>query len=155
MKRLVLVLILAAAPALRAQDSSAYYRKVAPPPKDGTVAFALSFVLPGLGQVYAGEPALGGILFAGAAGGTALALDNAQLVERCARSSPSATLVCSSDRRDGNLVTAGLFVAAASWIVSMAEAPSAARQFNEKHRIALRIEPGAAGSTRVLVSFAP
>ena len=143
--------LLAATVAARAQDSSAYYRTEPTAQKDGTVAFGLSFLRPGLGQVYAGEPVFGAVLFGAAVGGTALALYNAQLVERCDPAT-FAPRVCSSEAKNSGLVTAGFFIAAAAWVASMAEAPAAARRFNETHRVALRVDPGAGGTVRVGLS---
>lgn len=149
MKRLVLVLALSAAPALQAQDSSAYYRSAGPPPKDETTAFALSFLVPGLGQLYSVAPVAGAVQLGAAAGGIALAVHNGQQVEHCTSITGYVSEVCTSDTRNKSLVAVGLLAFGASWVYSMLDAPSAARRFNERHRVAAIVQPAPGAMTRL------
>ena len=91
------------------------------PPKSGTTAFLLSFLITGGGQVYAGETAGGVALFLTSVGGAALLINGVS--------------ECGGYDSDCNSAQAGVGAALvlATWIISMAEAPSAVRRYNEKH----------------------
>ena len=136
----------------RAQDSSAYYRTVPTTQKDGTVAFALSFVLPGLGQIYAGEPALGVGMLAATGVAAGVAIHAGGYVERCVKVSAVLT-GCHDERRNQSAMTTAALVGGMVWLASMVDAPQAARRFNDRHRVALRVDPGVGGTVRLGLSL--
>lgn len=157
MRKGIILLVIAvagvAAP-VHAQDSSAYYRTAAASHKDGTAAFALSFVLPGLGQIYAGEPALGVGMLAATGVAAGVAIHASGYVERCVKVSAVLT-DCHDERRSQSTMTTAALVGGMVWLASMVDAPQAARRFNDRHRVALRVQPGAQGSTRIGLAFSP
>lgn len=95
-------------------------------PKDGGVAFLLSFLITGAGQMYAGEPGKGVVLLLTNLAGAGLAINGAS---QCASS---------ADNCPNGETIAGVGIVLFSWIYSMADAPAAAGRYNREHsRIAL------------------
>lgn len=107
-------------------DSLTYHRK------SGLTAFALSALIAGGGQLYAGEKKKGVALMLLELGGVALAASADALAGDAAYA-------------DAAPIFAGVLIAGGSWIYSMADAPRAARRYNYKHALArpiVGIEPG-------------
>ncbi len=92
------------------------------PPRSGTTAFLLSFLITGGGQVYAGETGKGVALFLMNVGGAALAING------LAQCDGYYTNGCN----DGQ-VAIGAALLVIPWIYSMADAPGAAGRYNRKH----------------------
>lgn len=96
-------------------------------PKDGGVAFLLSFLITGAGQMYAGEPGKGVVLLIASLAGAGVAINGAS---QCASGA--------SDCPNGETI-AGLGIVLLSWVYSMADAPAAAGRYNRQHGlVALR-----------------
>lgn len=113
-------------------------------PRKAGVGVALSFLLTGSGQFYAGRPGKGTAhLLAGLVGsGVAVTASDCGLGGAC---------------NDG-LATAGVVLAVGSWIVSMATAPGDVRAWNARHGLAVAarpfVAPGAGGTAHVGVALA-
>jgi hypothetical protein len=115
-------------------DSLAYQRK------SGLKAFALSALIAGGGQLYAGETKKGVVLTVMEVGGVGMT---------------AASTVVDGDASYG-LAAYGIVAALGSWIYSMIDAPHAARRYNEKHARAqpvVGIEPGRAARLGVRVAL--
>jgi len=97
------------------------------PPKSGTTAFLLSFLITGGGQVYAGETGKGVALFLMNVGGAALAING------LAQCDGYYTNGCNDSQ-----VAIGAALLVVPWIYSMADAPGAAGRYNRKHA---RVQP--------------
>lgn len=103
-------------------------------PKSASTAFVLSFLIAGGGQLYAGETKKGVVLMVTELLGAGL------VVHELATCDELLTDGCNDTK-----MRVGAVLALGSWIVSMAEAPSAARRYNERHARAqplVDIEPG-------------
>ncbi len=92
------------------------------PPKSGTTAFLLSFLITGGGQVYAGETGKGVALFLMNVGGAALAINGLAQCDGYY-----------SDGCNDSQVAIGAALLVVPWIYSMVDAPGAAGRYNRKH----------------------
>lgn len=104
--------------------------------RSASTAFVLSFLIAGGGQLYTGEKKKGVLLMLTELAGAGL------VVHELATCNELLTGSC-NDAKMG----LGAVLALGSWIVSMADAPGAARRYNEKHARAqpiVDIEPGRA-----------
>jgi hypothetical protein len=98
------------------------------PPKSGTTAFLLSFLITGGGQVYAGETGKGVALFLLNVGGAALAINGLAQCDGYY-----------SNGCNDSQVAIGAALIVVPWIYSMADAPGAAGRYNRKHARALPV----------------
>jgi hypothetical protein len=103
-------------------------------PRSASTAFILSFLVAGGGQLYAGETKKGVVLMALELAGAGL------VIQELATCDELLTGGC-----DDTKMGVGAVLALGSWIVSLIDAPSAARRYNEKHTRAqaiVDVEPG-------------
>lgn len=115
-------------------------------PKNPTEAALFSVIIPGAGQVYAGEP-LKGLVFAALFGvGLWQTLDNLQLVP----SSPLATDLVAKKETAGNLF--GLATLAA-YGFGIQDAYNTANNYNHEHNLALNLEITPRPNIRVAYLF--
>jgi hypothetical protein len=132
-------------PALRLTASRSTFDSVAFGPKSASTAFVLSFLIAGGGQLYAGETKKGVVLMATELVGAGL------VVHELATCDELLTGGC-----DDVKLGLGAVLAVGSWVVSMVDAPGAARRYNEKHGRAqpiVDIEPGLAARFGVRVAL--
>lgn len=110
----------AAKPGLVTPQGANTQHQILGSPKDGGLAFVLSFLIPGVGQMYAGETGKGiGMLVVDLAG-SGIAIAGA---ESCG----SYDGQCNT-----GLIAAGASIVLADWIYSMIDAPGAAHRHNAK-----------------------
>lgn len=102
-------------------------------PKSPTLAFALSFVCPGVGQYYNGDITKGIIQTALTAGGIVLALTAGEESEFVKDSYYYASYGYWRDYRT-NLFYVGLGIAGAAWLWSVIDAPVSASSINDEYR---------------------
>ncbi len=114
-------------------------------PRSASTAFVLSFLIAGGGQLYAGETKKGAVLMTTELVGAGL------VIHELATCDELLTEGC-----DNVKLGLGAVLALGSWIVSMVDAPGAARRYNEKHGRAqpiVHIEPGRAARVGVRVAL--
>lgn len=137
-----------------AQDSSAYVRW-SEFRKNPSTATLWSVFIPGGGQMYAEENWRGVSLFTGSAVGALLvvgALHNETVCDLSFDGFGNAIEHCPG-RKDG-MFYSGIALAVVPWLYSLVDAPQAAKRFNARHKIALRVEPAPRGrALRVRVSI--
>lgn len=128
---ITVLLIAASGASALAQDSTKYTR--AESPKNAGAAVGLSFLLPGLGQAYAGEGSRGAAFTLLAAAGAIVGGYNLQQVRTCDGNG----LFCKTESRSAGLGVAGVAVSVGSWIASMIDAPGSVRRYNARHGLSL------------------
>jgi hypothetical protein len=142
------VLPAAALPA-PSHDSSADYRSPDVYRKDPAIAGALSFLVPGIGSLYVGETGRGLIYFTLATGGAMVAI--AGMAEHASCQQSFVATDCAN--KGGTLTALGALTAIGAWFASIADAAGGAKRYNARHAVALRLEPGAQGTTRIGLSL--
>ena len=124
--------------------------------KDPAIATAISYLIPGGGQVYAGETAKGFALFGTAVAGPLVGMMTSKM-ESC---STNGSIYGGFDCRNANLTPfyTGLGISVATWAYSLWDARGAAERYNKAQatlaRVAPVIAPGKEQTTNLGLSLA-
>lgn len=119
--------------------------------KDPFLAGFASFMIPGLGQVYADRPLAGGAFLAFSIAGFAVATSYGSQIETCRSTSPAS---CETDnQRFKKWATIGAMTWIGAWLGSTITAPGDVHDWNRAHGFEPVVTSGAMGTTRVGVLF--
>lgn len=116
--------------------SDAFAQPVNAPPdaRSERTATTLALLVPGGGQLYAGETVKGGLLLVGAMGGLAVAANE---LPKLAEDVPDRGYYTTHGTRFG----VGLGVAGVIWLYGIVDAPAAVRRANRRNGLAVHVTP--------------